>query len=186
MIILMVRNRPARTIMRPGLRLGVLMPGHKLKRAGLAKPGNGSWQQFAPGHELSLVHGLRSPSRTTQVADVIVSDLMGMPQCPEWLHDPSFSHAVRGWANSEARLLMYETWMDDQPDEVKYLATGAQEPLISRWTRLSELAARHRGRLGMDPVSRVRIGKALTSAGVDIAKLAAMEYGREHDEDDLD
>jgi hypothetical protein len=159
------------------------VPGHKAKRMGLAKPPNGSRPQFQPGHELSLVHGLRSPSRTQQVADVIVSELTGLPQCPEWLHDPSFAPAVRGWGNAEARLVMYEQWMDDQPDEVKYLATGAQEPLISRWTRLSELAARHRGRLGLDPVSRVRIGKALSSRGLDLAKMAAMEYGGEQDGD---
>jgi hypothetical protein len=162
------------------------MPGHKLKRQGLAKPGNGSWQQFQPGNEVNLAHGLRSPSRTAQVADVIVRELAEMPECPEWLRDPSFAHAIRGWGNAEARLLMYESWMDAQPDEMKYLATGAQEPLISRWTRLSELAARHRGRLGLDPVSRVRIGKALTSAGVDIAKLAAMEYGRDTGDAGLD
>ena len=162
--------------------------GHWKKRAGLAEPGNGSWQQFQPGSEVRLTHGTdrrgaRVAERLSPVAQVVTSELLGMPQCPDWLKDPSFTYSIAGWANAEARLLLYETWMDAQSDEVKYLATGAQEPLISRWTRLSELAARHRGRLGLDPVSRVRIGKALTSAGVDIAKLAAMEYGRQQDDE---
>lgn len=164
------------------------MPGHKAKRMGLAKPPNGSWQQFQPGSEVRLTHGTdprgaRVAERLTPVADVITANLLAMPACPEWLKDPSFTYARSGWANAEARLLLYEAWMDQQDDDMKYLATGAQEPLISRWTRLSELAARHRGRLGLDPVSRVRIGKALTSAGVDIAKLAAMEYGRGQDDE---
>ena len=167
--------------------------GHWKKREGLAQPGNGPAggprPAFQPGHEVNLTHGTdprgrRVAERLSPVAGVITASLLEMPQCPDWLKDPSFAYAISGWANAEARLLLYETWMDAQSDEVKYLATGAQEPLISRWTRLSELAARHRGRLGLDPVSRVRIGKALTSAGVDIAKLAAMEYGRGGDEDE--
>ena len=125
--------------------------GHWKKRAGLAEPGNGSWQQFQPGSEVRLTHGTdrrgaRVAERLSPVAQVVTAELLGMPQCPDWLKDPSFTYSIAGWANAEARLLLYETWMDAQSDEVKYLATGAQEPLISRWTRLSELAARHRGR----------------------------------------
>jgi hypothetical protein len=160
------------------------MPGHKLKRQGLARPGNGSWQQFPPGHEINLAHGTRSLSRTDQVADVIIADLLDMPALPEFMKDPTYKFALRGWARAEARVIMYVTWMDRLTDDEVNNATGAQQAPVLKAAMLEDAALRHRGKLGLDPVSRVKIGKALSSRGLDLAKMAAMEYGGEDEPED--
>lgn len=144
------------------------------------RPRKGSWRQgweprpaFEPGNTVALVHGVHSDGAVAPVAEAFLRDL-GSCQ-PDYLADRSFAMALNAWAKAEAQLLLYETWMDSLPEDRRYTAVGAQSPAIATWSRMSELAARHRARLGLDPVSRVRIGKALTSAGVDIARLAMMD-----------
>lgn len=159
------------------------MPGHKLKRQGLAKPGNGKWENFQPGHTVNLVHGTRHPASYDPVADVILAGLLETPDAPEYLSRPLFAHSLRGWAVAEAKLLLIESYMEQIGVEAQMTATGAQSPVIMHWKQLSEHAARLRARNGLDPVSHVKIGKALTSTGVDLARLAMLEHG--HDDDGL-
>lgn len=98
---------------------------------------------------------------------------------PEFLRDPSFVFAVRSWAEAEAQLLLYESWMEQLPPGARYTAKGAQAPPVDQWRKLSVHAAGLRRPLGLDPVSRVRIGASLASQSVDLAQLAMMEFGDE-------
>ena len=151
------------------------MPGHRAKRLGVAKPPNGSRPQFAPGNAVGTVHGAGAPRLRDPVALAIVAE-MRLVQ-PAYLSDASFDRAVDAWGQAEARLLLFSVWMDQLDEEDRYTAKGDQRPPVLIWRELDAHAALHRARLGLDPVSRVKIGKALTSAGVDLAKLAAAEAG---------
>lgn len=151
------------------------MPGHRAKRLGVAKPPNGSRPQFAPGNAVGTVHGASTARLADPVAVAFVADLREVQ--PGYLDDRSFDWAVGHWARAEARSLLFDAWLERLSEEERYSASGAQSPPIDRARELGEAAARARARLGLDPVSRVKIGKALTSAGVDLAKLAAAEAG---------
>lgn len=146
------------------------MAGHTKKRLGIAPAPSGSWPAFAPGNKAAVVHGTHTPLLTDPIADSFIAEMMAV--APGYMDDASFRYAIRGWAMAETRSLLYDTWMDGLEDEEKYRATGAQAPAIARSQELAEAAARARTRIGLDPVSRVKIGKALTSQGVDLAKLA--------------
>lgn len=155
------------------------MPGHRNKRLGVARPGNGSWDQFGPGNTAALVHGVRSEAVFSPVAEAIAAETL--VSAPEFLGDPSFRFALRAWAEAEAQVLLYESWMGQLPLEARYSAKGAQQPPVGMWAALSKHAAGLRTRLGLDPVSRVRIGASLASQSVDLAQLAMMEFGDPED-----
>ena len=145
------------------------MPGHRVKRGG---PPNGLYKPYEKGHSLSVIHGAGTPRLVDPVAETFLEELRESQ--PDYLGDPSFKWALWGWAQAEARSLLFDTWMSRLPEEERYHATGAQRPPIDRAADLSAQAMAHRSRLGLDPVSRVKIGKALSSKGVDLAKLAEM------------
>lgn len=157
------------------------MPGRPRHRVGppAVKGGNGSWDQFAPGNSAALVHGVRSEAVFSPVAEAIASEACA--SAPEYLSDASFRFALRSWAEAEAQLLLYESWMDQLPQNARYTARGAQAPPVDQWRKLSAHAANLRKPLGLDPVSRVRIGQSLASQNVDLARLAMMEFGDDQD-----
>ena len=142
----------------------------------MAKPPNGSRPQFAPGNAVGTIHGAGAPRLRDPVALAIIGEMRDVQ--PAYLSDRSFDRAVDAWGQAEARLLLFSVWMDTLEEIDRYTAKGDQRPPVLIWRELDAHAALHRGRLGLDPVSRVKIGKALTSAGVDLAKLAAQEAGQ--------
>jgi hypothetical protein len=166
-----------------GLNWRCRVPGHKNRRLGLHTPGNGMWDNFADGNSVALVHGAKSPRTYDPVADAILAEIQAHPESPEYLSRPLFAHSLRGWAVAEAKLLLIEQYMEQIGVEAVMTAVGAQSPVIMHWKQLSEHAARLRARNGLDPVSFVKIGKALTSAGVDLARLAMLEHGDDSDFD---
>lgn len=133
------------------------------------------WDRFAGGNTASVVHGAHSARFTTPVAEVLVAEMLAEPDVA-YLRARSFLPAVRAWAMAEAQVLLYETWMLALPEAERYTAVGAQSPPIDTWGRLSKHAAGLRKPLGLDPVSRARIGQSLASQAVDIAALAAEMY----------
>jgi hypothetical protein len=160
------------------------VPGRPLRRMGLTAPkgGNGSWDQFGDGNSAALVHGVRSEAVFSPVAEAIAGETLG--SAPEYLGDVSFRFALRSWAEAEAQLLLYESWMEQLPQGARYTARGAQAPPVDLWRKLSAHAANLRKPLGLDPVSRVRIGQSLASQNVDLARLAMMEFGGDQEGDD--
>lgn len=158
------------------------MPGRPLHRRGLTSgkgSGNGSWPPFEEGNAAALVHGASSVAVFSPVAEVIAAETVAV--APEYVSDASFRFALRSWAEAEAQLLLYEAWMDQLSQRDRYSARGAQAPPVDQWRKLSAHAANLRKPLGLDPVSRVRIGQSLASQNVDLARLAMMEFGDDQD-----
>jgi hypothetical protein len=137
--------------------------------------GNGSWEKFAPDNKAAVVHGAQSVAVFSPVAEAIAAEVVSC--APEYVSDASFRFALRGWAEAEAKLVLYETWMERLSPDQQNSARGAQAPPVEGWRKLSAHAAALRKPLGLDPVSRVRIGQSLASQNVDLARLAMMEFG---------
>lgn len=155
------------------------MPGHKKKRLGLAQPGNGSWKQFEPGNEVNLRHGTRSRTDryVTPVAEAIETDLLGDPQCPDLLRQSIMLPSVRAWARAEAESMLAHNWLQTLDVTQRYEARKqGQSAPIEIWAKLDKHAANLRTQNGLTPVSAARIHKSMTSAGLDLAQLAA-EFG---------
>ena len=57
------------------------MPGHRNKRLGIAKPGNGSWENFRPGNKAAVVHGASSADIYRPVAAEITQRMVSAPGC---------------------------------------------------------------------------------------------------------
>jgi hypothetical protein len=187
------------------------MPGHSKSRAGIAprtggppggvRRGNGAghggpakgagkgpargytWEQATEGNELSVVHGAATEKVYTPIAEVITTDLLTDVTCPDYLKAPVMRYAIRGWAVAEAKCLLVEEWLESLSTEEQFVARKqGQSAPMEIWVKLEKHAANMRARLGLDPVSKVRIGKALTSTGLDLAQLAA-KYGEQLDGD---
>ena len=113
----------------------------------------------------------------TPVAETVLAELLTDSSCPEYLKSPPMRWALRGWAVAEAKCVLLSEYVESLPfdQQVNAKKQGQTAP-VEIWVKLEKHAANQRARLGLDPVSKVRIGKALTSTGLDLAQLAA-RYG---------
>jgi hypothetical protein len=99
-----------------------------------------------------------------------LADVPGSPVA--YLSDPSYEMAIAAWARVEAGLERLEAWFVDR----EYL-DGDDEPraatrLLDRFrTRAESL----RARLGLDPLSRARLGRDIAAGQVDVARLLSMD-----------
>lgn len=144
-------------------------------------PAQGMWpahtSESLQGNEYGLVHGASSQKYYGPVAHLIAEDLLTDAGCPDYLKRTVMVHSIRGWAEAEAKCVLARTYLEslDMEDQFTARKQGQAAP-IEIWSKLEKHAANMRSRLGLDPVSASRIGKSLTSAGLDLAKMAA-EFG---------
>lgn len=114
---------------------------------------------FQPGHTLSLRHGARSPRVVDPLADSILQ--RAVEDAP-WLSEPKYAATVRAWARAEAQAELLTAWLDehglhDEEGRLRY----AEQALHRAETRAMNL----RSRLGLDPISRARLGQAAQGQG---------------------
>lgn len=155
---------------------------------------------FTAGHELSTHHGAYSERRVAPLAAEVEQVARADPSWPAYLDDSSYIPAVRAWASSEAVCVLLRRYLDGM-DFIDALAdTTTEESTETRGrgktTRVAtsrrvkaalELldkaesrAASHRARLGLDPLSRARLGRDVTSARSDLVQiLTAQREARE-------
>lgn len=130
-----------------------------------------------PGHVKSVQHGARSERLWRPVADSLYDELIKVR--PD-LADPQFAPAVRGWARSEAQLLI----VSDHAERVGLLdEDGEPRPFTRLMSQLESSATRHRERLGLDPVSFVTLAKGRAEiraleVNTDTAMGALLDRGR--------
>lgn len=134
----------------------------KAKRHGPAGPARGySWPpfekgntlgkpRFVPGHEDSLKHGADS-DRWRPIAEALTAELA---TTAPWTSGPAYAGAVAAWARNEAQIVLIGNYLDRVgllDDE------GLPRPASNRLDRLESRAETLRARLGLDPLSMVKL-----------------------------
>lgn len=140
-------------------------------------PGNevGMATRAAPGNELRLTHGAYQPRRFEPLAEEMAAQLLdqasrdGSPIA--YLADPTYRLAVFAWARIEARIQLVSEWLWDRGSELD----DGGEPLgaTKLLDRLEGRGEALRARLGLDPLSRARLGRDVVASSVDMARLMA-------------
>jgi hypothetical protein len=153
---------------------------------------------FRPGNEVSVTSGAYSERKLAPLAAEILERARSDPAWPGYLDDPSYSAAVLAWARSEAICESLWRFLVAQDDVADWLAEFSAEECTEEtvgkgmkrrrttaqragaaldWLkRFQSIAANHRARLGLDPMSRSRLGRdaatvqVLRQAGVDAVR----------------
>lgn len=133
---------------------------------------------FESGNELAVKHGAYSARHLQPVAEKLTAAVLADLDL-NYLHAPSYRPALEAWAATEARVILLEQWISemtlaaqaDSKQKTSYLE------LLRQW---EASALTHRSRLGLDPLSRARLGRDVTAMKVDAVRLLTNE--REHAE----
>ena len=156
-----------------------------------------SWPPFAAGNEVSVTTGAGSERRLGPLTDMFVAALMADEATPDYVRESSYQWAVRAWARTEAIVLLLSEWVAEM--DVKTALTEVTEgeetedrskgglrvkramksrrvaSVVDQLHRAEVRAMQLRARLGLDPVSRARLGKDVASSKLDLARLWAEE-----------
>lgn len=143
-------------------------PRHPMHRP----PGGGQPRPYAPGNLEAVVHGANSDqvvdavaARYREAAVVYLGD-----QVPDYLGRREYDRAIQAWARAEARVDLVTRYLDD----VGHLDDeGNPRPAARHLVDLEAAAAKRRAELGLDPLSRARLGRDVAATGVDLARLWA-------------
>lgn len=135
-----------------------------------------SWQRppFEPGNMMALKSGWRSPRLVTPIAEELIAAVLEDPHTG-YLREPRFRMGVIAWAQVEARLALYERYVDELTMEQRLDSGQGRTSPEEQLRKLDANALTHRGRLGLDPLSAARLGKDIASTRVDLASLLADE-----------
>ena len=132
-----------------------------------------SWPPFQPGNELQLRHGAYSPRRTDPLAVEIAEHITAGA---DWLR-PCDALSVHALARTEARLQLVSEWLEDHGGDID--GEGEVRGAAILLDRLEARAESLRSKLGLDPLSRARLGRDIAVANVDLARLWAAEDAEE-------
>lgn len=169
----------------------------------MSEPGKGPargyrWKDATPGNELALKHGANSERHVAPLAAQIAASLLDHPETPAYLREPSYAPVVRAWSRAEAVVTLLWDWLDEhdldaaladltETDESDKHTKGSSskhtlsrhvESVLTQLHRHEVRAMNLRSRLGLDPLSRARLGKDVASQRLDLAMLfAEMQRG---------
>lgn len=119
------------------------------------------------GNKVARRHGARSEREVGPRAEVILAAALAEV---DYLADRSFRPALERWARSEARLSLLDEYLEEhgQLDE-----EGNPRPALEMLRKFESIASNERSRLGLDPLSRMRLMQGGAAASVDMARLMA-------------
>lgn len=130
---------------------------------------------FPPGHELSLRHGAFSPRKIDPLAEQYAQGLMDHGDA--YLRQPVYRAAVWAWARAEAQCQLLTEYLVDKAkaagNEVGNLDDDATKAAYLLLHRAENRANTLRARLGLDPLSRARLGKDAAAGSLDAARMMA-------------
>ena len=132
---------------------------------------------FEPGNELSMTHGAYSPRRTEPLATELVDHVLDLADADAgmgYLRAPVHRMALWAWARAEAQVQLLTEYLADQAGEsgVGDLDDDGIRGAYLLLHRAETRATTGRTRLGLDPLSRARLGKDVAqgaSANADVA-----------------
>lgn len=151
---------------------------------------------FEPGNELSTTHGANSPRKVAPLAAEIERAARTDPSWPGYLNDPGYGLAVASWARAEAVCRLLFDWLAEQ-DPAEWMAStldsvtdtekydgGSQSrtrarrvgSVMEQLRAWESTAAKQRQRLGLDPLSRARLGRDVTAGAVDFVELLSRAH----------
>jgi hypothetical protein len=135
-----------------------------------------------PGNELALQHGVYSERRLAPVMARLVAERLDDP-ATAYLRQPAYRAALESWARAEARVALLDTWLQRHVEETDgCVGCEACEPKADQLLKFEKNATTQRGRLGLDPLSRARLGRHVAAARVDMARLLSGEDERDGDD----
>lgn len=114
---------------------------------------------FQPGHELSIQHGAYSPRKVDPLAAELVERLLQDPTVG-YLQTPAYRPALWAWARAEAQVQLLTEYLEQRgKGGVGDLGDERVKQAYLLLHRAEARADRSRARLGLDPLSRARLGK---------------------------
>ncbi|MBP2370690.1 hypothetical protein [Pseudonocardia parietis] len=157
-----------------------------------------SWEPFRDGNEAGLRHGAYSERRIAPLAAEVEQQARALPTWPSYLDEPVYAPAVRAWARAEAVVELLWTYLAERDLDAALASTTestteaeesrgssrsrtstrATESALSMLDRAEARAAKARQRLGLDPLSRARLGRDVTAARTDLAQMLTAEQER--------
>ena len=137
---------------------------------------------FAPGNQLAVdggrppVHGAYSPRRVDPLARDLVDQLLA-DSTVRHAHALAYRSAVWAWARAEAQVQLLSEYLaaagERAGDGVGDLESEAIRSAYLLLHRAESRAMTGRARLGLDPLSRARLGKDTAAGQLDTARLMA-------------
>ena len=120
-----------------------------------------------------MKHGALSSRLVIPRAQEIVTELA--EHLPGYLSEPSYAPAVMAYAVTLARVERVATWLEAQDGGgiPELNGEGGVRPATDLLLKLERQAEAQRQRLGLDPLSRARLGKDVTQAQVSVTALLA-------------
>ena len=126
-----------------------------------------TWEPFKAGHFKAKKHGAYSDRIVTPLAASVANDLMAdLP----YLQDPSYREMVLEFARTVVRAELIEQWLDEN-GEIR--DDGTVTPAAIYLVRVKGHLASMASRLGLDPLSRAKLGKDTTATKLDLAQIMA-------------
>ena len=149
------------------------------------QPGRGfSWAPFAPGHELSMQHGAYSPRRVDPLAQQIIEEVA---RSVTWWR-PCDMPAVWSWGRAEAKAQLFTEYLakagEAAGDGIGDLEADRIQTAYRLLHQAETRAANMRKQLGLDPLSRARLGRDVAATQVDVARMMAQPAPTDEGPDD--
>lgn len=147
------------------------------------------WQRppFEPGNEMGARHYAYSPRKVDPLASELVAGMLDDPGAPHLRH-PSYRPALWAWGRAEAQCQLLTEYLsrlgETAGDGVGDLEVEATRSAYLLLHRAEARANTLRSRLGLDPLSRARLGRDTAAGQLDAARLMAEMERRERDGDD--
>jgi hypothetical protein len=147
------------------------------------------WQRppFEPGNTIGERHGAYSPRKVDPLAAELVTRMLADPGAGHLRH-PSYRLALWAWGRAEAQAQLLTEYLakrdeatGDEGGDLEGDATkAAYLPLHRAEARANTL----RTRLGLDPLSRARLGRDVAGGQLDTARAMAELERRERERGD--
>lgn len=114
---------------------------------------------FAPGNELAITHGAWSPRKVDPLAQDLVERVL-TDSSLGYLKAPAFRPALFAWGRAEAQVQLLTEYLEERgKGGVGDLEDERVRTAYLLLHRAEARADRSRARLGLDPLSRARLGK---------------------------
>lgn len=144
---------------------------------------------FGAGNRVGEVHGAHSAPRVAALAAEIEQGARADPAWPAYLDDAGYASAVTSWARAEAIVSLLWEWLaerdptealtstldsttvtdgDGAGSSTSRTRTKRVASALDQLARWEAAASRQRQRLGLDPLSRARLGRDVAQT-VDLA-----------------
>jgi len=143
-------------------------------RKGSGRPArNYSWEQFPPGHELSVKSGAQSERKIAEVFPEHLERILA--NGPPWLGDPSFRGEVEALARAESISTLLWRYLDTNgPLD----GEGKVRPAGEFYLRADRRAGEIRRNLGLNPMARIQLEAARAATVRDSSLADQLAEGR--------